>query len=363
MPTRDPSLRLDSLHEALSARPDCRALAREDLELLDVGGIAHDHIRLRGLKIAASGGKALRALLRVPRLSQWGLAPAENLAYQAACFKRAAPSGVTPRLLGILPVSRTVPMGALLVEEIDGRKPRLPDEMAEIARALALIHTLEVPPPAECAPLRLHANAVAGTLTAIETQAAFINAAGIEAPARPMIEEEIAWAHDFAEDAAKRPQTPRLVATDAHPGNFLITPGRRAVLVDLEKMLYGAPAIDLAHASLYTSTMWDPEIAAALDAEDVAAFLAAYFEAVGPALAAEVRPWVMPMRRLTWLRTLTWCIRWRVLSARAEDWSADQLDDATRTHIETIVADFVSPARIAAIRSEWQEARLAAVLA
>jgi len=368
MPPRDPNLRLDALHEALSAQPDCQGLAREDLDLLDVGGIAHDHIRLRGLEIAApdmkaAGTKPAPVLLRVPRLSQWGLAPAENLAYQAACFKRVAPSGVTPRLLGILPVTRTVPMGALLVEEIKGRKPRLPGEMAAIARSLALVHKLAVPPPAECAPLRFHINAVAGTLTAIETQAAFINAAGIAAPARAMIEEEIAWARDFAEEAASRPQTPRLVATDAHPGNFLITRGGRAVLVDLEKMFYGAPAIDLAHASLYTSTMWDPEIASALDAEEVAVFLAAYFEAAGPALAEEVRPWVMPMRRLTWLRTLTWCIRWRVLSAGADDWSAEQLDDATRAHIENIIADYVSPERIEAIRAEWQEARLAAMLA
>ena len=367
MLTRDPRLRLDALHEALSARPDCRGLAREDLEPLDVGGIAHDHIRLRGLRIAAPDTKAgeakpLPALLRVPRLSQWGLAPAENLAYQAACFERAAPSGVTPHLLGTLPVTRTVPMGAFLVEEIDGRKPRLPGEMAAIADSLALIHKLAVPPLAECAPLRFHANAVAGTLTAIETQAAFIKAAGVAAPARAMIDEEIAWAHDFAEDAASRPQTPRLVATDAHPGNFLITRDGGAVLVDLEKMLYGAPAIDLAHASLYTSTMWDPEIATALDTDEVTAFLAAYFKAAGPALADEVRPWVMPMRRLTWLRTLTWCIRWRVLSARADDWSADQLTPATRAHIEYIIADYVSPARIEAIRAEWHEARLAAAL-
>jgi hypothetical protein len=70
----------------------------------------------------------------------------------------------------------------------------------------------------------------------------------------------------------------------------------------------------------------------------------------------------MPMRRLTWLRTLTWCIRWRVLSARADDWSADQLDTTTRLHVETIVADYVSPARIEAIRAEWREARLAPIL-
>lgn len=357
MVTRDTNDLLDDLHAALAVRPDSRGVVRADLERLDVGGIAHDHVRVRGHRIGGSP-----VLLRVPRLSQWGLRPEDNLAYQRSCFERAAPSGATPRLLGVLDVSPALPWGALLVEEIAGRKPKLPGEMAAIARTLARIHRLPVSPRTDCAPLRYHENAVAGTLEAIETQAAFLDAAGIAAPARAMIEEEIAWARDFAEEAASRPQTPRLVATDAHPGNFLVTEEGIAVFVDLEKMLYGAPAIDLAHASLYTSTMWDPDIATPLDAGEVGAFLAAYFEAAGPRLADEVRPWVLPMRRLTWLRTLTWCIRWRVLSAQAEDWSADRLDPATRAHAETIVADYVSPARIAAIRAEWRKARLAETL-
>jgi hypothetical protein len=358
MVTPDPNDLLDALHDALIARADCRGVARADLEPLKVGGIAHAHIRVRGLAIDGAP-----VLLRVPRLSQWGLEPAENLAYQQACFERAAPSGVTPRLFGILPITRGLPMGALLVEAIEGRKPRLPSEMAAIAESLARIHALPVPPRAERAPLRFHENAVAGTLAAIESQAAFIDAADIAAPARAMIAEELAWARHFAGEAASRAQVPRLVATDAHPGNFLVTADGTAVLVDLEKMLYGAPAIDLAHASLYTSTMWDPDIATALKPEAVAAFLAAYFEAAGPALADEVRPWVLPMRRLTWLRTLTWCIRWRVLSTQAEDWSADRLDPAARAHIETIIADYVSPERITTIRAEWHEAKLAAALA
>jgi hypothetical protein len=349
---------LNALHEALKGLPGCAGVARDDLEPLDVGGIAHDHIRVRGLELDGAP-----VLLRAPRLSQWGLEPATNLDYQQACFERAEPSGVTPRLLGTLPVTQQLPMGALLVEAIAGRKPRLPGEMAAIAEALARIHRLPVPRRDDRAPLRVHTNAVAGTLTAIETQAAFLAAAGIAPPARTMIEEELAWARSFAEAAAARAQTPRLVATDAHPGNFLIVPGGRAVLVDLEKMLYGAPAIDLAHASLYTSTMWDPEVATALDADMVAAFLTAYFMAAGPALAEEVRPWVLAMRRLTWLRTLTWCIRWRVLSREGDDWSAERLAPAMRAHIERIVADYVSPGRIEAIRAEWQEARLAAALA
>ncbi|MDX1656380.1 MAG: aminoglycoside phosphotransferase family protein, partial [Candidatus Competibacteraceae bacterium] len=53
------------------------------LEPLPTTGLAHDHVRLSG-----SG-----RLLRVPKQSQLGLSAAANLAYQAACFKRAAPGG------------------------------------------------------------------------------------------------------------------------------------------------------------------------------------------------------------------------------------------------------------------------------
>lgn len=52
------------------------------------------------------------------------LAPAANLAYQAACFERAACSGHTPALLGVLAPSAALPRGALIVEEIVGRAVR-----------------------------------------------------------------------------------------------------------------------------------------------------------------------------------------------------------------------------------------------
>ena len=46
--------------------------------------------------------------------------------------------------------------------------------------------------------------------------------------------------------------------TDTHPGNFLIDETRdgeaKAVIVDLEKALYGSPGIDLAYATVYSST-------------------------------------------------------------------------------------------------------------
>ena len=347
-----------ALHAALITLPGCAGVKPGDLKPLHVAGIAHDHVHVRGLEL---GGKP--ALLRVPRLSQWGLAPEANLAYQRACFERAAPSGATPALLATLPVSAALPMGALVVEAIAGRKPKLPGEMAAIAASLARLHHLPVPPPDARPPLQVHADAVAGTLNVIEEQAGFVDDAGLAPAARAAIADELDRARGFAREAAGREQPLRLVATDAHPGNFLIDARGRAILVDLEKALYGAPAIDLAHASLPTSTLWDPDIATELAPPAVAAFYRAYLDAAGAPLAAAVRPWIQPMRRLTWLRTLTWCVRWRVLSARDPDWSAASLAPDFRAHLERILPRYFDADSIAAVRAGFDDETLVAAIA
>jgi hypothetical protein len=69
------------------------------------------------------------------------------------------------------------------------------------------------------------------------------------------------------------------------------------------------------------------------------------------------------MRRLTWLRTTSWAVRWRVLSSRApgEDgesaatrgWSAEARDPALMAQVRARVADYFDPATIARIRAEW----------
>ncbi|MHA1538018.1 MAG: phosphotransferase family protein [Alphaproteobacteria bacterium] len=341
---------IDAIHQALTRLPGCGDVRPGDLEVLPATGIAHDHIRVRGLVLDSAP-----ALLRLPRLSQWGLEAQANLAYQRAGFERAAPSGVTPRLLAVLPVSARLPMGALVVEEIAGRKPRLPGDMPAISRSLAAIHTLPV--PARRAPLQVHDDPVAAIVGAIEAQAGFLDECDIEPEARAAIGEELAWAREFADHPASRSRShPQcLVASDTHPGNFLIETGAkgRAVLVDLEKMLYGSPAIDLAHASLATSTMWDPDCAGILGQEQTVAFIEDYFAAVGATAAAALRAWIVPMRRLTWLRTMTWCGRWLVLSRGRQDWSARHLDPAFADHLKSTVRAYFTPARIAASRREW----------
>ncbi|UCH73793.1 MAG: aminoglycoside phosphotransferase family protein [Rhodospirillales bacterium] len=347
---------LDALHAALITRPGFEGVKRDALAPMPQKGLAHDHIAIRGTG----------ALLRVPRQSQFGLPARENLAYQIAGFTRAAAGGHAPRLHGAIEPSQSVPMGAVIVDHIEGRAAALPRDLPAIADCLASIHRLPLPGPSDRAPLAWHDDPIAGTLAFIEDQAPYLEAATGDAAARRMIEEEIVWARSFAADSAGRDQPITLVATDTHPGNYVIDRRGRAFIVDLEKALYGAPAIDLAHASLYTSTTWDIESGVEIAAADVADFYRHYLGAIPPALAHALEPWLMPLRRLTWLRSTTWSAKWRVESkkgklkakhaaAATEDWSAENRDAALIAHVEARTGDYLSAATVERIRAEWRE--------
>jgi hypothetical protein len=347
-----PPLDLTALHGRLLGLEALSGLAPGDIEPLPGSGLAHDHLRL--------GGTGL--LLRVPKQSQLALGAAANLSYQAACFRRSAPSGHVPRLVAELPPAPDLPMGALVVEEIRGRPPELPRDMPAIALALAAIHALPVPAPAARPPLRDHADPVGQTLAEVLAQAAHLPEAGLAPDALREIRDELDWAHDFARRPDRPPVT--LISFDAHPGNFLVEPSGRAVLVDLEKGRYGAPGFDLAHATLYTSTTWDVATSAALSPAEVADLHRAWLGRVPPALAEASRPWLLPLRRVMWLWSATWCAKWLVLSRRralaakheadrAEDWSSELSDPALVAHVAERVAHYLDPRTIRRVRADW----------
>jgi len=139
------------------------------------------------------------------------------------------------------------------------------------------------------------------------------------------------------------------VGTDTHPGNFILRGDADAVLVDLERVCYGSPAIDLAHATLYTSTTWDLEVQAVLSPEDVSAFHHAYLDEIGPERAAVLRLWLGPARRLTWLRTMMWAVRLRALDESRQL----SLDPRLARHIRVRLDDFFDPRTVAGVRAEW----------
>jgi len=335
---------LASLRASLRTLPDFRAIGIEALEDAGFTGMAHDHIRIKGEGL----------IVRIPRVSQWGLAALVNLAYQIACFRCAYPSRHTPRLRAVLPPSQELPMGALIVEEIMGRKPRLPGDLTAIVAAIRAVHDLPLPTIGDRRPLLSPANSIAELVKTIELQARFVGSAELHRDSAAQLQEELAWARRYAEEHAQPTEPTSLILTDSHPGNFVIHPSGKAYFVDLEKAMYGLPAIDLAHATLYTSTRFDPDIDTVLSETDTAAFYGTYLSEIDRRKASLLQPWLVPVRRLVWLRTLTWCVKWTVESRGRDGWSRLRLDARTRRHMEICLADYFDPATIARIRSEWQ---------
>jgi hypothetical protein len=300
-----------------------------DLAALPAIGLAHRHFLVRGQAM----------VLRVPIRSI-------DLAREASAFMRAGPSGHTPRLHGVIDASPLLPNGALVVEEIAGRKPRLPDDMAAIAHALAALHRLAV--PHETAPLEDPGEPFSATLAAIERMLAEPGGVELSLETRRHIDDERAWLKSFARNQAKRLAPVRtLIGSDTHPGNFIIARDGRAVFVDLEKAQYANPAIDAAHASLATSTRWDSD-GAALARGAVIAFVHAWLASLGAPLADPLRHWLVPFRRLVWLRTTTMYAR-RI----GRDEALSVLEPAIQAHVRKLIADCLDPATVAALRGEW----------
>ena len=133
-----------------------------------------------------------------------------------------------------------------------------------------------------------------------------------------------------------------------------------AVLVDLEKCRYSYPGLDLAHATLYTSTTWDIDAQATLSLTEVVQAYAQWAAVVGPAAAAAARAWHVPLRRAMWLWSVTWCAQWRVLSgappskgASGEDWSTERSDPRLVAHVRDRVDHYLSDAVVAQLRDEF----------
>ena len=315
------------------------------IDVLPDSGLAHAHLRLVGAGVLA----------RVPKQSQMDLPAAANLAYQAACFERASASGHAPRLHGLLPPSAPLPRGALLVEEIYGVPVQLPQDLHALTDALAAIHSLPVPERDARAPLLDAVDPLADLHREIEAQAVFLDAAQIDTASRRAIDARRAALAARCAWPGRPPR--RLIAFDAHPGNFLVDRGGRAVLVDLEKARYGLPPLDLAHATLYTSTTWDMASSAVLSLAEVRAFHARWQSRCDGAGA-----WhddLLPLRSAMWLWSITWCAKWRVLSSRearaggdGEDWSGERSEAALIAHVRGRVDHYLSPEGVARVIDE-----------
>jgi aminoglycoside phosphotransferase (APT) family kinase protein len=335
----------DALLAALRERPAFSALTTGDLQPLPATGTAHGHVRLPGGLLA-----------RVAYAHEGDPTAVARLVAQAAAFRHLAPAGHTPSLHDVIEPRPGLPGGALIVDFIEGHAPRLPDELAAIANTLVRIHSL----PSARAPIPRQKNPFIETLEAIEQNAMrFLDKAVPDSGARAEIAEELRLMRGMALAFAQRAQPLTVALADTHPGNFIVDRAGTAWFVDLEKVHVGSPAIDLAHATLATSTLWHPDIGKVLSPAEVKGFYDAYLEKVGIGQAALLAPWLLPMRRLTWLRTTLFMARWRVQTRSPRDpadptqWSDAGLEPAMKAHIDKCIDQCFRRETIRSIRAEW----------
>jgi aminoglycoside phosphotransferase (APT) family kinase protein len=338
---------VDALLAALRERPLFSSLTVADLKPLPATGTAHGHVGLPdGL------------LARVAYAHEGDLTSATRLATQAEAFRHLAPAGRTPRLHDLIDPRPGLPGGALIIDRIDGRTPHLPDDLGAMADTLARIHALPLPAADSLIPRQK--NPFLETLVAIEQNALrFLDKAVPDAGARAEIAEELRLLRGMAPAIVQRGQPLTVALADTHPGNFIVGQGGIAWFVDLEKVHVGSPAIDLAHATLATSTLWHPDVGKVLSRDEIQRFYTLYLEKVGGRQAASLKPWLLPMRRLTWLRTTLFMARWRVQTRGPRDpsdptqWSDAGLEPAMKAHIDRRIDQCLRRDTIQSIRAEW----------
>ena len=315
-------------------------------ELMPDTGLAHDHVRLGGTGWIA----------RLPKQSQMQLGAAENLAYQAACFERASASGHAPRLRPCCRPPRRCPAAGSSWRRSRGAPRGCPATCRRSWRRSRRSMACRCPrrPRARRCSTRPIRSPICWRKSTRRPRICRPRTADT----RAIIERHLKALRDLAGAAARPPQ--RLISFDAHPGNFLITPSGRAVLVDLEKARYSAPPLDLAHATLYTSTTWDVASHAVLSPHEVAQACHDWLAHLPEAERAAQRGWILPMRRAMWLWSMTWCAKWRVLSdadaqagPEGEDWASDKSEAALIAHVRTRVDHYLDPETASRIDREF----------
>jgi len=318
-------------------------------ESLPATGTAHGHVRLGDGRLA-----------RVAYAHEGDASAGGRLSAQAAAFRHLQPAGRTPRLHDVIEPQPGLPGGALVVDFIAGHAPRLPRDLGALAETLARIHALPLPPASSA--IARQKNPFLETLEGIELNAMrFLDRAVPDAEARAQIVEELRSVRAMAPALGRQVQPLTVALADTHPGNFIVDAAGIAWFVDLEKVHVGSPAIDLAHATLPTSTLWHPDVGKELTSAEVQGFHDSYLARLDGRKVEALEPWLLPMRRLTWLRTTLFMARWRVETRAPRDpanpgqWSDAGLEPGMKRHIDARIDQCLAPGAIRAIRRGWIE--------
>jgi hypothetical protein len=84
----------------------------------------------------------------------------------------------------------------------------------------------------------------------------------------------------------------------------------------------------------------------------VEGFYASYLGFLPVEMADRLRPWLLPMRRLAWLRSTTWSCKWYA-ERHAAQTEETGLRARVREHVGRRLAAFVELETVTRVRKEW----------
>ena len=211
-----------------------------------------------------------------------------------------------------------------------------------------------MPPGPARPPIASPANPLADVIERARTALdAYLPTAPVSAASKAVIADRMKAAEALLATNANLQPT-ALCVSDTHPGNFLIRQDGRAVFVDLEKPVYGCPALDLAHTVIDVAAGWDPDAGMNPSRDDRAAFVNAWLAAAPPQLAEATAPLITPFRQAVWLRTISFFMRWRAESALQGPWSAERLGPRAAAHFKAHVENSLNDEAIIAAADAWE---------
>lgn len=319
-------------------------LNAEPLRPLRLRSLSHEHVRVSNFGVV----RMPIALASDQHWTEWA-------DFQAHAYGTLGRFGLAPRFFASIDSCPALPWGGALVGYAPGRLPRLPRDFPALARFLAKMHQLPVPPQ-DMRSLTYHSEPLLAVKQLIFEQARHMADAPISEGTRKILEAELTWLDGFSQSGWVRMGAPPLGLTlgRAHPGDFVINEAGEAVLLDVENLHYGLSILDVGALSIYPAIMWDMGVKSDLVESDIVDFNRHYLDALSSPFRAQYAPWLQIGRRIATLRMLTWCCMWLVRHRRPGDqWAADKRPPGIMTHVLTQAQHLVSESVVGALRTEW----------
>ncbi|MBI1215172.1 MAG: phosphotransferase [Alphaproteobacteria bacterium] len=297
-----------SISEIFNAATGRKGTADEvTLRPLASQGLTHDHYVI--------GDTGL--LLRVPRRNQLDMTPEDYLAHQKACYDAAEASGATPALRGLLPPSKDLPNGAMIIDYIESRRPETPEDKQAMAVCMGALNALPLP---ENSKVQAASAPFESQWFLLDTLFGhYLTGDKIDPAAQKLLlAEKAALREKMDALAARADELPQgLIGADSHAGNFIIDGDGKAWFVDLEFLTADVPQLDAADAASPLTSRLDPTNKAVFSAAEKKEFYKTWSKQSGYDRLPENDALLALSERMVNMRTLAWLCYW-VQDGRAE---------------------------------------------